>query len=809
MQRTKQIRKLNILIISAVMILCVATFFFRTEAELASAGMKTETVRINEVCSNNFSVVSNENGQYYDYIELYNPTGTAVSLEGYALSDSAENLQKFVFDSRIMEANEYLVIFAAGEEVAANQGRDGKEIYVPFKISEQGEYLFLSDKNGNTIDVVQVPADLKYNTSYSRRTVDDNGVWDVTEASPMHGNEDALSVIPETLPAPEFSVESGFYEQPFYLELGGTEGGMTFYTLDGSEPTPETGICYTQPIPVMDASVNENIYSARTDLSAGFFMEDDRYAVPEEKADKAFIVRAAVFDENGAKRSKTVTKTYFIGFEEKEYADFEVISLVTDPKNLFDYETGIYVAGKTFDEFLQSGQREEMSDPNKWRQWKANYMNRGREWERPVHVECFGENRELIFSQEAGIRIKGGTTRSYTQKSFNLFARDIYSEKGEFKVPFFGENGKTRVTLYTVANDYRSKLRDPLMMNLCSERAYATMENRPCYVFLDGEYWGLYYFMEKYGDDYLEENYGIKAGQALIVKDNAVEGENPQDDKYLEELKQYIEVHNFLTEEEYRELNTVIDMRSYLDYYATQVYIGRSGDWPIYNEAYWRTRQQGSESYEDGRWRWMLYDLNWSCLSDSLVEENTIAYVKDESKLFYRLCQNECFQKDFTITTCDLMNSVFRLDNVAPELMGLIEKTKPSVLRDLKKYYGNNLTEEDYQEDVDDLSRFFINRPPYMVQYLASEFGLTGTLENVSVGCSEGGSVLLNTVEIPEGTECFVGQYFTDYPIELTALPKDGYRFVGWSGDVSSEAAELEVKIKAGGVTLQAIFEKE
>lgn len=807
MQAVKKRRKLNILIVSAVLMLCMAMVFFREELELTATEIRQETVWINEVCNHNFSAVCNENGQYYDYIELYNPTQVAVSLKGWSLSDSAEKLDKFVFEEQVLSPGEYLLVFAAGRDAADAHIGHTQELYAPFKISKRGETLFLSDEQGDIVDVVAIPADLKYNTSYSRST-DEVRSWEVTEASPLCGNETAAAVIPETLAAPSFSVESGFYEAPFYLELGGIEDGMIFYTLDGSEPTPQTAICYTEPIPVTDASMNENVYSMRTDLSAGFFMEDDRYAVPEERVDKAVIVRAAAFDASGTQKSQTVTKTYFIGFGQKDYADFEIVSLVTDPVNLFDYETGIYVAGKTFDEFVASGEREQMRDPAKWRQWKANYMNRGRTWERPVHVDYFGENRSLIFSQELGLRIKGGTTRSYTQKSFNLFARDMYGE-AEFQVPFFDEKGKTRVTLYTVANDYRSKLRDPLMMDLCSERVFATMETRPCYVFLDGEYWGMYYLMEKYGDDYLEENYGVAAGTAVIAKDNRTEGEDPADEVYLEELKQYISEHEFLTEEEYQELNTIIDMRSYLDYYATEIYIERSGDWPIYNEACWRSKEQGDALYHDGRWRWMLYDVNWSCLSANQVEEDTIAYVKAESKMFDKLSQNKSFQRDFTITVCDLMNSVFKVENVAPKLTKLIGQTKASVLRDLKKYYGSNITIEDYEKEVDDLSRFFIERPPYMLQYLKEEFGLSGTVENISIGCSEGGSIQLNTLTIPAETECFTGQYFTDYPIELTAVPEEGYYFVGWNGDVTGEAASMEVKLKEGGMVLQALFAKK
>ena len=51
-------------------------------------------VVINEVCSNNFSVARDENGDYSDYIELYNPAMVPVSLTGFSLSDSKREMQK-------------------------------------------------------------------------------------------------------------------------------------------------------------------------------------------------------------------------------------------------------------------------------------------------------------------------------------------------------------------------------------------------------------------------------------------------------------------------------------------------------------------------------------------------------------------------------------------------------------------------------------------------------------------------------------------------------------------------------------------
>lgn len=800
----KKIQKLRILAFSAVLLAGITGVEHHVKGGLLGMDETQQSVKINEVCSSNFSVHSSQDGRYYGYIELYNPTKTDISLDGYYLSGKAE--KKFTFENQMIPAEGYLLVYASDEEIGSG------EIHVPFRLSKKGERILLAAPDGRIADWVDIPTDLKYNTSYGRET-DGDGEWLRIEASPEKSNDTAKRVAAEVLKEPGFSAECGFYEMPFELEIKVPKGTNVYYTLDGSEPDPETAERYEEPILVTDVSGKENIHSVRTDLSAGFFEEDDRYAVPEEKIDKAFIIRAAAYDDSGWKKSKTITKTYFVGFDQKEYEDFEVISLVTDPANLFDYETGIYVAGKTFDDFVESGKREEMRNPDMWRKWQANYMNRGKEWERPVHVDYFNPDRDLVFSQELGLRIKGGTTRSYTQKSFNLFARNIYGQN-EFEVPFFGEKAKRRVTLYTVANDYRSKLRDPLLMDLCSERAFATMETRPCYVFLDGEYWGMYYLMEKYGDDYLEENFGVKSGDAVIAKNNQIEGENPADGVYLEELKKYISEHDLQTKEEYQELDTIIDMKSYLDYYAAQIYIARSGDWPVANEACWRTKEKKDKTWYDGRWRWMIYDVNWSCLSDSIADENTIAYVRSESGLFDKLSRNKYFRQDFTNTVCDLMNSVFKAERVAPNLTERIEKTRDSVIRDLRKYYGDHITQQDYEEDVDDLCRFFINRPQYMIWQLTEEFELTGTLEKVTVSAGEGGSVLLNTLTIKEGEE-FTGEYFTDYPVTLTAEPQKGYRFAGWQESGADAAflenggVSVEVMPKSGGIRLLAVFEKE
>jgi hypothetical protein len=88
-----------------------------------------------------------------------------------------------------------------------------------------------------------------------------------------------------------------------------------------------------------------NKLSARTDISAM-----TEYLAPDEGVLKAAVVRAIAVDSQG-RASDIITKTYFVGSTNVEkYKNMKVISLVTDPDNLFDYEKGIYVTGKVYDE---------------------------------------------------------------------------------------------------------------------------------------------------------------------------------------------------------------------------------------------------------------------------------------------------------------------------------------------------------------------------------------------------------------------------------------------------------------------------
>lgn len=242
-----------------------------------------------------------------------------------------------------------------------------------------------------------------------------------------------------------FSRPSGFYEEPFYLEIH-VPSGEIYYTLDGSNPD-KNSTRYTGPIYIGDASGQENVLSARTDISSW------EVVVPTEPVDKCTVLRVRYYDVLG--RSETCMESYFVGFSQKQgYEGYPVLSLIMDPKGLTDGETGIYIQGDTYD----------------GNSWSGNYNQRGRDWERLAYFQYFRPEGELQTASSCGVRIKGNWSRRLPQKSLNLFARKQYSGQKEFMYDFWGDGYFPDVmTLHAGGNDTSGKLKNRLAAELCRE----------------------------------------------------------------------------------------------------------------------------------------------------------------------------------------------------------------------------------------------------------------------------------------------------------------------------------------------------
>lgn len=524
-----------------------------------------------------------------------------------------------------------------------------------------------------------------------------------------------------------FSKESGFYNEDFELLLFAPTNEI-YYTLDGSDPTKDS-LKYDGKIKIDDASNHPNIYSSRTDVTAAFleeqvkeYCEEKRiitYHVPEDNVDKCTIVKAIYYDKDD-NPSEIAERIYFIDFQNKDgYDDINIISITTDPENLFGYESGIYTLGKSYDAGVLSGMFEDDFTKGHWWFWNANYRNKGRKWERECRITVFNEDKQLVLTQNAGVRIQGGGSRGFLPKSLNLYARDEYGDN-RFRYDFWDTGYEPkRMTLSSGGDDYDTKVKDRLISELCKDNEISTMHYEPYILFLNGEYWGFYYLTEKYDENYLEYYYHVNKNEVVMVKNYEFETGIEEEFQSYNSMVAFVTQNDMSDDNNYQKACEILDMNSFIDYFAMQTYIARRGDWPKGNFALWRSCGNVNSGYEDGKWRWMLFDVNSAAMGD--VDYDSIAMLLKESDLFGSLCNSVDFKKAFSKRLLEIADECFDVEKVNNKLNTYIELMEDPMKKHYERFFGTS--NEDFYKEIENMKCFFNEREDYIVDFIKVNFG--------------------------------------------------------------------------------------
>lgn len=532
-----------------------------------------------------------------------------------------------------------------------------------------------------------------------------------------------------------FSQNSGTYDNEFELTLASKQGTSIYYTTDGTDPrTSATRKAYTSGISIKSRKNDANVLSA-IDPKLFDKMNNGTVAPSNANVDKCSVIRAVSCDANG-NMSDVVSKTYFIGKMSQHISNIErcvsaggknlaVISVIMDKDDLFDYERGIYVKGKIYDDAVKSG----MSGSSE--STPCNFTQKGREWERNCHMEYFesdGTTTSYKAGQDCGIRIQGNYSRLNVQKSFRLYARADYGKKN-FKYPFFGseltdDNGKTMQKFKTLVlrnggNDaFNYKYKDILNQSFVHDRAYETLHGRPCVLYLNGEYWGYYVLQDDVTDDFLENKHGVNKDSVIVYKGSddkqyskygykLDEGEFPEgvteEDYYLKDTLNYLNNNAFVYDSVYQTfMAEYMDEQSAVDYYATMIYLNNGYDWPGKNWSIWRTLVKDENSaYSDSRWRFCLFDLDltteptWGGSSGNSWSKNPITSLAGKSssnvikKIFGNLVENETFRTKLAEAMKELGTKDYN-ENLVEERAEVYKASYSALFDQFKRRFNSN-----------------------------------------------------------------------------------------------------------------------
>ena len=764
---------------------------------LAIAEQGYDGLYINEVCTHNKDCFTDSLGRASDWLELFNGGSTDIDLSGFGLSDNTDKPFKFVFPSgTVIKKGQYLLV------VLTKDGAGMTELHTGFALSKSGESLILSSPDGKKLQKLDIPA-LDENTTYGRSA---DGNFSVMAPTPASVNRSAPA-------APVFSLESGFYNVNDVKELTITSSDTVYYTLDGSDPTTsKTAKVYSGSIPMYDRSEDDNVYSKyqHEDDSPYSIKLRQWFEANPEKFDKATIVRAASRSSDGT-FSKVTSKTFFVMNDEKleYYSGIPVVSIVTDPDNLFGKDNGIYVAGQ---QYLDN---EDKADN------VANFYSTGKEWEREANITYFNDGK-LGFSQNMGIRIRGASTRNNQAKSFNVYARSEYGDsKLDYKLiddNYSAIDGKTikRYDSFGLrAVTWIDRIREGVVHSALRDLpALATYDSDRCMLFIDGELWGMYEITEKASDYYIHSTYDVPSENVTIYKNGELE-EGPKDEPLnLQHLGDFCLENDLSVKENYEYVTSKLDVDSIIDHYCAGLYID-TWDWPNYNYFMWRYNGEKIDGnpYSDGKWRFGSFDFDYSIGLTYQDFGGVESYQHDSftkmdgvkesipTVIFAKLLENPEFKKQFADRFYTYAYSIFESSKMVAEIDAQEEKyidymtmtawrwNNGTPNLDLKSF----LSEEKayYHTEMENMRTFFRNRAKYAVENMQKYLGISK--DNITYNKVEAQSSTYNSNGNSEYYIGSDGNYYTLQKNKYTKIDKGSWIIPALKKtDISSAVIQLD-----------------
>ena len=454
-----------------------------------------------------------------------------------------------------------------------------------------------------------------------------------------------------------FSAQGGFYDDVFSLELFNYyPQNQIRYTINGNRPTAQSPL-FEEPL-VLDAS----LYSKSDIYTIINCPESEFYAV--DSVQHCIVIRAAVFDEAGHRISSVVTRSFFIRTLGCDTHGLPAVSLCADSLDLFGYYHGIFVSGVWCSPTMPL--------------WTGNYFCKGREWERQCNVEFYEQDNQGI-NQLAGLRTHGGASRRYQQKGMKLYAREEYGKK-RFKHRFFSDTPIDNIKHFNLkpfrgSNWLQTGLNDALCHRVARQLDVDVLGTRAVVVFLNGEYWGIYYLEEATDGHYLEDHFDIDPDSCNIIKnwktlDNG-------DDAEWQALYEWLDDTDMSLPENYDYLCSKIDMHNFIDYLIFELY-SANVDWPANNVRCWQI--------DERKWRWMFFDgdgcffRDWDVFANIIDTSDNTGPSNASSTLFYRrLLKNSDFVEQFRSRFEDLMAHKLNYSHTGHILSTLREEIKEEV----------------------------------------------------------------------------------------------------------------------------------
>ncbi len=713
-------------------------------------------VVINEFCTANYTdwIISGENE---DWVELYNPTATAINISGYFLSDNPANPQKWPFPAgSTVPANGYLMVLLSGTgEYDPNYlGYRNTN----FKVTQTaGESLLFSNTSGTILEQYDLSdiGPFQANHSYAR-TSDGGATWAIhSDPSPNASNSGPNYTAYAARPI--FSQQAGYYNGAISVTLTAEPGASIYYTTNGANPTTASTL-YTGPIAL----------STTTTLRA-----------------------ISVSSDNSIFNSLIETNTYFFGNDQHSILTVNIAGPTLSDGQWFGDEAchiEFFQPGGVFITEAGGDSNEHGNDSNAYPQRGFDYVTRdAMGYDNQVEHAIFGHSdrssfERLIFKAAANDQYPtaGGAhlRDAYVCELSILGGLNLDERKSEFCVLYI--NGA-----YWGVYDVREKVDDTDYCKYYYDQPAG---------FID--------FIKTWGGTWTE--YGSSADWNTL-RNFITSNDMTVQANYDYVLTQY----DHMSLIDYFILNGYVVCTDWLNW-NTAWWRGRH---PQGQARKWRYTLWDNDATFGHYINYTNVPSDAPDASPCQVENMGDVGGQGHIPILNALFDNPNFLADYVQRYASLSNSIFSCEQMIHVLDSMADVIAPEMQRQCTRWGGNV---NSWQVNVQEIRDFILLRcNNEIIGGIEDCYDVTAY--TVTVQMEGQGDIIFETLPFNETNLPFTGTYFGGLPIDIQAIVADGGAlcgsFVGWeiisgNGTIADPSNPITTLTISGDVTLVAHFQE-
>lgn len=376
------------------------------------------------------------------------------------------------------------------------------------------------------------------------------------------------------------------------------------------------------------------------------------------------------------------------------------------PQSQFNSDAnGLYAMGQnawSMEEFNQA-----------WWYRKANFNQRGTEWEKAVHF--IYRDDAMVIQQKGGLKVSGNATRGFPQKSFKLYARKNYGSESIPGALFNADYDYQSLVLRTSGNDNTKTLFADKLMHALAEDVLLTQKAKTVNLFINGNYWGIYNIRERISVENIALRYDKKIEHITLLEDGAAELKDgdPLKKEAFDALIEKVKAVETVNQSLYAEIEDEIHLQSLCDYIFFETYFANN-DWPSNNSICYKVKNK--------KWRWMLNDLDYSLAYPGAgnVQKNMFTHLaKSTAKvaiLFNQLMTNDKFKRDFISNCHERMENELSVEKIQNTYVEMKAELSEDIGQHIARWRAFDRSE--WEANCQANLEFLLNRKIVYLQHL-------------------------------------------------------------------------------------------